>query len=306
MKGTQNVRRGAVIFGLLLLIAVTETSGRPANQNRNKPRSGQNRINYTASKLETEFKKQIPKNRYSNETECSVPDSKRLIFFRNCFTHLNNSDKCPPKMHRALSHVINSLKDLNKGLRIPKTNQKNEPSCNFEVTNADLAGEYAQFYSEKLLDNLKKLRCQEEKQNGRNKRKEKNKGGKESTEGRKRKRRRKNKSPTSSVSPRHLLVDCTTVSRGVVQTLGTLTSSSLVWTLAVGTQPLVLLTSSVEVVQQGEGFSLLVASLLHAHHVIISIHRIAEGRAPTVEPRGEPVRYPCSAAHFLTSSHVEL
>ncbi|XP_025095790.1 uncharacterized protein LOC112564897 [Pomacea canaliculata] len=231
----QRVRRGAVIFGLLLLIAVTETSGRPANQNRNKPRSGQvnrtrqdrnhqhsnckplltaalkhaqalnssiqNRINYTASKLETEFKKQIPKNRYSNETECSVPDSKRLIFFRNCFTHLNNSDKCPPKMHRALSHVINSLKDLNKGLRIPKTNQKNEPSCNFEVTNADLAGEYAQFYSEKLLDNLKKLRCQEEKQNGRNKRKEKNKGGKESTEGRKRKRRRKNKSPTSSVSP---------------------------------------------------------------------------------------------------------
>lgn len=150
---------------------------------------------------QSEFEKQIPKNRCSNETECSVPDSKRLIFFRSCFTHLNKSDKCPPKMHRVLSHVINSLKDLNKGLRIPKTNQKNEPSCNFEVTNADLAGEYAQFYSEKLLDNLKKLRCQEEKQNGRNKRKEKNKGGKESTEGRKRKRRRKNKSPTSSVSP---------------------------------------------------------------------------------------------------------
>lgn len=48
---------------------------------------------------------------------------------------------------------------------------------------------------------------------------------------------------------RHLLVDCTTVSRGIVQTLGTLTSSSLVWTVAVGTQSLVLLTSSVDVVQ---------------------------------------------------------
>lgn len=106
-------------------------------------------------------------------------------------------------MHRKLSRVINTLKDLNNGLRIPKTNQKDEPSCNLKVNNADDAVEYAQFYSEKLLDNLKKLRCQEKKQNKGNKseEKKKNKGGKESTEGRKRKQRKKNKSPTSSVSP---------------------------------------------------------------------------------------------------------